>query len=627
LAEIGDSFVRRVHSMPFGAEVIPGGGVRFRLWAPGARRVDLCLSGAAGGERVLAMKRLGQGWYEVMSGEAGPGGLYQYTIDGALRVPDPTSRCQAGDVHGQSEIVDPLSFRWEDPLWGGRPWEEAVIYELHVGTFTPEGTFAGVSSRLDYLVDLGVTAIELMPIADFPGGRNWGYDGVLPFAPDGAYGRPEDLKRLVQAAHGRGLMVFFDVVYNHFGPEGNYLHVYAKSFFNPSRHTPWGAAINFDGEDSRTVRDFFIHNALYWLEEFHLDGLRFDSVHAIWDESHPHILDELAEAVRRGPGARRRVHLVLENDNNAAHYLKRDEQGLVRGYCAQWNDDIHHALHVMLTGETGGYYADYARTPVRHLTRCLTEGFAYQGEVSSYRDGAHRGEPSLGLPPTAFVSFLQTHDQIGNRAFGERIASLAEGQALRAAAALILLAPSPPLLFMGEELGSLQPFFFFCDFGEDLGQKVTEGRRREFAKFPEFRDPTARERIPDPNALDTFKRSVIDWGLLEKPLHHSWLEFYRGLLRLRQSKIVPRLRGISGGQSDCRVFGDCGFSATWILGDGSVLRVLANLGDKAVEGVQKSGGLPLFETPVGVVETLSEGALAPWSVVWTLKPNTGKGAV
>jgi maltooligosyltrehalose trehalohydrolase len=627
LTEIGDSLVRRVHSMPFGAEVLPGGGVRFRLWAPDARKVDLCLSGAAGGERVLAMKPFGRGWYEVTSGEAFPGNLYQYAIDGALRVPDPASRCQAEDVHGQSEIVEPASFGWEDALWRGRPWEEAVIYEFHVGTFTPEGTFAAVSTRLDYLVELGVTAIELMPVADFPGRRNWGYDGVLPFAPDRAYGRPEDLKSLIQAAHGNGLMVFLDVVYNHFGPEGNYLHVYAKPFFNASRQTPWGAAINFDGEDSRTVRDFFIHNALYWLEEFHLDGLRFDSVHAIWDDSRPEILNELADAVRCGPGADRQIHLVLENDNNAAHYLNRDEQNVARGYCAQWNDDIHHVLHVMLTGETGGYYVDYAPAPVRYLTRCLTEGFAYQGEVSGYRDGARRGESSVHLPPTAFVSFLQNHDQTGNRAFGERIASLADRQALRAAAALLLLAPSPPLLFMGEELGSLQPFFFFCDFGDDLGQKVTEGRRREFAKFREFRDPSARERIPDPNALDTFSRSVIDWGLVQQPLHSSWLAFYRGLLRLRQREIVPRLRGVRGGQSDCRVFGDSGFSATWILGDGSVLTVLVNLGDEAINGVRRPGEPLLFETPGGVVETLSEGVLAPWSVVWMLKPHAAKGAI
>ncbi len=440
----------RRHHMPYGAELTEDGSVRFRLWAPGARQIDLCLQ-REDGERLIAMSHRDAGWYELVTREAGASDRYRFRIDGDMRVPDPASRFQPEDVHGPSEIVDPAAFDWHDEDWRGRPWEETVLYEVHVGTFTPEGSFRAIEERLDYLADLGVTAIELMPVADFPGRRNWGYDGVLPYAPDGSYGRPEDLKHLVQCAHQRGLMVFLDVVYNHFGPEGNYLHVYAEPFFTERHHTPWGAGINFDGSGSRDVRDFFIHNALYWLEEYHLDGLRLDAVHAIADDSQPDILQELAVRVHAGPGRNRHVHLVLENDHNAARYLVRSEDGSPRLYVAQWNDDAHHALHLLATGESDGYYEDYADAPTDHLGRTLTEGFAYQGDPSAYRHGERRGEPSSHLPLTAFVNLLQNHDQVGNRALGERIDRLADPRALRAVTAILLLAPSPPLLFMGQE--------------------------------------------------------------------------------------------------------------------------------------------------------------------------------
>ncbi|MBL8541728.1 MAG: malto-oligosyltrehalose trehalohydrolase, partial [Betaproteobacteria bacterium] len=479
--------MRRRHAMPFGCELLPSGGARFRLWAPGARAVALRLHAAGEQPQEAAAAALGQGWFEAERGRARAGDRYQFVIDGDLAVPDPAARWNPEDVHGASAIVDPLAFDWQDTAWRGRPWHEVVLYEVHVGTFSPEGTFAGVEQRLDHLVALGVTAIEIMPVADFPGARDWGYDGALLFSPDAAYGTPDDLKRLVQAAHARRLMVFLDVVYNHFGPEGNYLYVYARQFFTERHHTPWGGAIDFEGPASRTVRDFYVHNALYWIEEFHIDGLRLDAVHAIYDASRPDILVEIAAAVRAGPGADRHVHLVLENDDNAARYLCRggERDGC---YDAQWNDDIHHALHVLLTGESEGYYADYADDPLAHLGRCLAEGFAYQGERSPYREGQPRGEPSAGLPATAFVSFLQNHDQIGNRAFGERLAALAAPERLAAAVAVVLLAPSPPLLFMGEEWGSTQPFLFFCDFEPTLAPQVTAGRRREFERFPRFRD-------------------------------------------------------------------------------------------------------------------------------------------
>ena len=342
------------------------GGVRFRLWAPEAPVLALVLQGAQG-EQILPMMRTHNDWFDIVARDAEPGCRYGFQLGDGLRVPDPASRYQPEDVHGLSEVIDPNAYLWKDEAWRGRPWAEAVIYELHVGTFTRAGTFRAAIEKFDHLAGLGVTAIELMPVADFPGRRNWGYDGVLPFAPDASYGRPEDLKALVDAAHARGLMVFLDVVYNHFGPEGNYLHRYAPQFFSERHRTPWGAAINFDGAGSRTVRDFFIHNALFWLEEYHFDGLRLDAVHAISDDARPDILEELATAVHAGPGRERHVHLVLENDHNAAHYLERDGAGRPRHYVAQWNDDVHHALHVIVTGEREGYYADYADAPLRHL--------------------------------------------------------------------------------------------------------------------------------------------------------------------------------------------------------------------------------------------------------------------
>src|SRR5262249_52567680 len=432
------------------------------------------------------------------------GSRYSFRTDGGTSVPDPASRSNPDDVHAPSMVIDPLAFDWSDDRWTGRPWEEAIIYELHVGAFTSEGSFASAAKRLDYLAELGVTAIELMPLADFPGRRGWGYDGVLPFAPDASYGSVAELKGLIDSAHMPGLMMLLDVVYNHFGPEGNYLGLYAPQFFNPERETPWGAALNFDGAHSRTVREFFIHNALYWLEEYGFDGLRLDAIDRIVDDSSPDIVTELAARIREGPGAQRQVHIVLENDRNEAHLLGRDAQQRPLHATAQWNDDLHHAMHVVLTGETDGYYADYADAPLRHAAHSLAEGFAYQGQPSRYRGGAMRGEPSVHLPPAVFVSFMQTHDQVGNRALGERIGHLVEPRALRAAIACVLLAPSPPLLFMGEEFAASTPFLFFCDFGPELAAAVADGRRREFPRFPPLPDPGAREAVPAPQDVATF---------------------------------------------------------------------------------------------------------------------------
>jgi maltooligosyltrehalose trehalohydrolase len=613
--------------MPFGAESLDEGKVRFRLWAPKAERVELCLAN----QEPLDLSKLEDGWFELVT-HAPAGSQYQYQINGQTKVPDPASRFQPADVHGPSKVIDPNAFDWRDEHWRGRPWEEAVIYELHVGTFTPEGTFAAAEQRLDYLADLGITTVELMPIADFPGARNWGYDGVLPFAPDNCYGNPDDLKRLIQAVHRKGLMVFLDVVYNHFGPEGNYLRTYAPEFFTNRHCTPWGDAINFDGPGSRTVRDFFIHNALYWLEEYHFDGLRFDAVHAIVDESKPDILTELAETVRAKFGPDRRIHLVLENDQNAAHYLtslesQRDaatvgvnQRNTSRLYDAQWNDDIHHALHVLITGETDGYYCDYSEQPIRRLGRCLAEGFDYQGERSRHRNNTPRGEPSRDLPPTSFVSFLQNHDQVGNRAYGERISKLAEPNALKAALVILLLAPSPPLLFMGEEFGADTPFLFFCDFDRDLATAVTQGRRNEFSRFERFSSPDTRASIPDPNAEATFTSSKVDWKTLDEPTHQSWLSFYRDLLALRRDTIVPHLQNLSGRSASFTLGENNSLAVDWKLAGEVTLRLIANLSPNSVTPPTAPAGRLIYSTVEGMTEKLATGQPPPWSVAWFLHP-------
>jgi malto-oligosyltrehalose trehalohydrolase len=511
-------------------------------------------------------------------------------------------------------LVEPTAFAWNELGWYGRPWEEAVIYELHIGTFTQAGTFLAAIERLDHLATLGVTAIEIMPVADFPGARNWGYDGVLPFAPDASYGTPEDLKTLVEAAHARGIMVILDVVYNHFGPEGNYLHVYAPPFFNPAHHTPWGAAINFDATGSRTVRDFFIHNALYWLEEYQMDGLRLDAVHAIRDETRPDFVAELCAAVRDRTVEGRHVHIVLENDRNQASYLGRDARRRPILATAQWNDDIHHAAHVVVTGERDGYYADYAERPLWYFGRCLAEGFGYQGETSAFRGGTLRGDPSVHLPPGAFVSFLQTHDQVGNRAFGERIGQLAAASKLRAAIACWLLAPPPPMLFMGEEFNASTPFLYFCDFAPELAAAVSKGRREEFAQFERFADPGSHE-VPDPAAPETFARSKLRWE--ECARNADWLDLYRHCLLLRHQYLVPLL-GQTGPTGTFTVDDERMLAVDWALGERAALHLRANFSEEPSPRLQLPAGKVLFESE----PTLDDGAgsirLGAYAVLATL---------
>jgi maltooligosyltrehalose trehalohydrolase len=570
-----------LHDMPFGAAPLPGGGVVFRLWAPAAARVGLELDGADTRTMVAGEG----GWHELVAADARAGTRYRFVLPDGTAVPDPASRANPEGVHAASVVVDPTTFAWRDTAWRGRPWHEAVICELHVGTFTEAGTFAAAIDRLPDLVATGFTAIELMPVAQFAGERGWGYDGVLPFAPHAAYGTPDDLRRLVDAAHAVGLMVLLDVVYNHFGPDGNYLHAWCPQFFDESRHTPWGAAIAFDGPHSESVRAFFVHNACYWVEEFHVDGLRMDAVHAIQDRSPQHLCEEIAIALRAiGAAAEppRAVHLVLENDDNAAWLLERDETGAVIAADAQWNDDLHHAAHVIATQQVDGYYADYADAPLARLGRGLAEGFIYQGEMSALRGHPH-GEPSALLPSTAFVAFLQNHDQVGNRALGERIGALVDeagAQRLDCLRAALLLAPQVPLLFMGEDWDASTPFLYFCDFHGELADAVRDGRRQEFARFAAFADASARARIPDPNAASTFDACVLRWAERGAPPHAARLAATRELLALRARHLVPRLAHASLGGTFTEDEGL--LQVHWVLGAGALWHLALNLRDVAL---------------------------------------------
>ena len=564
----------------FGARLLDPAHTRFRFWAPSVERVALEIAGRT----PLPMRPAGGGWFELEA-ECGAGTRYRYRISEELAVPDPASHAQDGDVHGASIVCDPAGYRWQHDDWRGRPWHETVLYELHVGTC---GGFAGVGQTLEQLAALGISAVELMPVADFPGPRNWGYDGVLPYAPDTAYGTPDQLKALVDHAHGLGIMVFLDVVYNHFGPDGNYLGSYAKPFFRDDIHTPWGQAIDFR---RREVRDFFTQNALYWLEEFRFDGLRLDAVHAISEKDW---LVEMARTVRAALPSDRHVHLVLENDDNTASLLAPGEL-----FDAQWNDDFHHALHVLLTGESEGYYIGYVDEPAQKLARCLAEGFIYQGEPSPYADNKPRGEPSAHLPPSAFVAFLQNHDQVGNRAFGDRLRALANPHALRAALGLLLLSPQIPLLFMGEEFGATQPFLYFTAHQTpELADAVRDGRRQEFARFPAFADPASRERIPDPNAEQTFAASR------PKPDERDgqagrWERWVGELLEARHAHLVPRLNGTTS--LGAHALDTAAVAAHWTLGDGKILSLALNLGADHVEFEHgavpfPSGSTVIFET-------------------------------
>ena len=569
---------------------------RFRLWAPAATRVDLLL------QQSHAMQRGDDGWFSAEIAGVTAGAHYTFRIDDEIDVPDPASDFQPQDVFGPSEVIDHAAFSWRATDWRGRPWQEAVILESHVGTFTQDGSYRAMIGKLDHLVQTGITALELLPLADFAGERNWGYDGVLWYAPDSAYGRPEDLKALIDEAHLRGLMVFLDVVYNHFGPEGNYLGRYAPGFFTKT-HTPWGSAIDYRVPQ---VRAFAIENALHWLRDYRFDGLRLDAVNSIVEPGGLSLLNDLSMAVGElAAETGRHIHLVLENGDNRASILDAVQDPPRGKYRAQWNDDYHHAWRVLMTGEKQGYYCDYQRAPLNDIARSLSSGFVYQGEMSEFR-GDKRGESSGTLAPTAFINFLQNHDQIGNRAFGDRLAAVADPRAIEAALAVMLLAPAIPMLFMGEEWGSKTPFPFFCDFKGDLADAVRKGRRSEYA----WAYAQCGDEVPDALAPSTFQSAVLDWKEHAGPAAQRRLALLRELLTLRRLEIVPRLAGAAFG--DAKSAGDGLLTASWRMGDGATLRLLANLSDRQIaNSLGEFRGTLIWGSELGQ-------SVPPWSVHWRI---------
>ncbi|AVR04252.1 malto-oligosyltrehalose trehalohydrolase [Pluralibacter gergoviae] len=508
----------------WGAEFIADNAVRFRVWAEGQASLTLRLAG-----RELAMTRSPDGWFEIEAADVVHGDEYQFLLADGTAVADPASRAQADSVNGPSLVIDPRRYPHRQTAWRGRPWEETVIYELHIGTFTPEGTLRAAIERLPYLAGIGITQLEVMPVAQFGGSRGWGYDGVLLYAVHSAYGTPGDFHAFIDAAHALGMSVVLDIVLNHFGPEGNYLPRLSPGFFDSARMTPWGNGIAYQNP---AVRDYIRDAPLFWLSEYRLDGLRFDAIDQIEDDPDDHVLVEIAQRIRQHLPDRH-VHLTTEDSRNVIFLHPRDEDGGAPLFTGEWNDDYHNAAHVFATGETRGYYQDFAERPGEKLARAMAEGFAYQGEVSP-QTGEPRGVPCLGQPPSFFVDFIQNHDQTGNRAQGERLIALAGADATRILQAALLLSPHVPLLFMGEEYGETRPFLFFTDFHGELAKAVREGRAKEFAGHAGHGDA-----VPDPNDLETFRRSKLDWQRMQSADGQAWLALVRALIALRQRRIAP----------------------------------------------------------------------------------------
>ncbi|WP_185983846.1 malto-oligosyltrehalose trehalohydrolase [Aureimonas mangrovi] len=548
-------------------------GTRFRLWAPHAKGVELIHEGV-GSRTQMPMSRSEDGWWEIVTTEVPVNAGYGFRVDNGHVVPDPAARAQLSDVHGLSRLVDPNAHVWRTGDWKGRPWHECVFYELHTGTFSPEGTFDGVVARLDHLKATGITAIELLPVAQFGGRRGWGYDGVLLYCPHEAYGGAEGLKRLVDAAHERGLMVFLDVVYNHFGPDGNYIPSYLPDFFHAEIPTPWGPSIAYD---EKPVRDFMIENALYWLEEYRIDGLRLDAIDSIKDtDGGTPFVQELAERVRAHV-TDRHVHITTEDDRNIVWHIERGPEGAIPLVSGEWNDDFHHTAHVLATGEQEGYYKDFDPTSAEEMATALASGFVYQGVDSSHR-GKKVGHLSAHLPPTAFVNFIQNHDQIGNRAFGDKLRSLASARAHDCLVPILLLSPQIPLMFQGDEFGDCNSFCFFTDFHGELGEAVSKGRKEEFSHFAAFQDSRARAVFPDPNDPATFQTSRIDWTQLARPVNKRRLQVTQELLAARAEHLFPLLEHAPGDCGSALVDGRA-FAVAWKLAPGKVWHLFANLSD------------------------------------------------
>ncbi|MGD0885017.1 MAG: malto-oligosyltrehalose trehalohydrolase [Thermodesulfovibrionales bacterium] len=539
-----------------GASIVSYGGVTFKVWAPKADAISVKI--VSGGERVIELKKQGQGYFAETIEGVYTGDRYFFVLDQSGHYPDPASRFQPDGVHGPSGVIDPDEFLWDDHEWRGTALQEFVIYELHAGTFTAEGTFETIIPHLDYLTDLGITAVELMPVAQFPGNRNWGYDGVYPFAPQNTYGGPNGLKKLINAAHKKGLSVILDVVYNHLGPEGNYLCRYGP-YFTGKYRTLWGDAINFDGPFSDEVRRFFINNALYWINEYHIDALRLDAVQGIFDFSARHFLEELQEAVHaQAKASGRNIHIIAESDLNDVKVINPVARGGY-GLDAQWNDDFHHALHALITSETIGYYEDFGR--VEHLGNALRDGFVYSGQYSRFRKRRH-GNSSKERPARQFVVFSQSHDQVGNRMAGDRLSQTQPLEKLKLAAGVVLLSPYIPLLFMGEEYGETAPFQYFISHADtSLVEAVRKGRREEFASF------RWEGEAPDPQAESTFIHSQLSIALRAQGNHRVLYEFYRELIRLR--KELPALSNLNKEDMEIIIFEDkhALFVRRWVNSD------------------------------------------------------------
>ncbi|WP_312242308.1 malto-oligosyltrehalose trehalohydrolase [Pantoea sp.] len=570
----------------WGAEYVAADTVRFRLWATGQDKVTLRLGGE---ERE--MNPSGDGWFELELSQVAPGAEYNFVLADGTVVPDPASRAQKADVNGPSLVIDPTRYHWQNTEWRGRPWIETVVYEMHIGTFTPEGTFQAAIEKLPYLADLGVTMLEVLPVSQFAGNRGWGYDGVLLYAPHSAYGTPDDFKAFIDAAHGYGLSVVLDIVLNHFGPEGNYLPLLSPAFFHKERKTPWGAGIAYDVD---AARRYIVEAPLYWLKEYHLDGLRFDAIDQIEDTSEKHALIEIAERIR-AEIADRSIHLTTEDSRNVIFLHPRAQDGSVPLFTGEWNDDLHNAVHVFATGETHAYYQDFARQPEKRVARTLAEGFAYQGEVSPH-SGKKRGVDSTGQPPVAFVDFIQNHDQVGNRAQGERLITLAGADRTRVLLAMLLFSPHIPLLFMGEEYGETNPFLFFTDFHGDLAKAVREGRAKEFEGHADYEG----ESVPDPNAKQTFEMSKLDWSKPGGKEGGAWLALSREMLALRQKYVVPLLAD-AGGNSGKIVETAEGFVAvSWTFPQGT-LSIALNIGER-VQPLPDQPGETIFAWPQAASE-------------------------
>ena len=603
--------------MPFGTRILPDGGVSFRLWAPEAKSAEL-IEVTGDTHRVHPAGKLPKGWYETILAHAAAGTRYQWRINGEVTVPDPASRFNPEGPHAPSQVVDPTGFGW-DAGWQGRPWSEVVLYEMHVGTFTPEGTYAAAESRLDALAETGITALELMPLSDFPGRFGWGYDGVLPYAPHAAYGSPDELKHFIQAAHRKGLMVFLDVVYNHFGPDGNYIGLYAPQFFSKVHTNPWGNSLNFDREGSDTVRAFFVQNALYWLQEYRFDGLRLDAIHAIVDDSALDVVDELAlkvhETIRD-----REVHLVLENENNG--YQRLPEGGR---YDAQWNDDFHHVMYVVLSGDTAGYYQDFGQRPVALLARALTHGFLWEGAKRSPEGARLDLREAPAQPLGAMVNFLNNHDQSGNRAFGERFNELVPKAALPLATALMLLSPATPMLFAGEEYGATTPFLYFADWEGDLRDAVCEGRLRDFGHFAQRADGSTDE-PPPPCDTATFEASRLDWQAAAGDAARAWRGLVREMLAIRRQWFAPRLGRLIDGAHVAHMHDERSFVLRWRYDNSETIELQARLADSDMPApapatapwAPLADAQTLFTT--GSIDDRTWGA---WSARWTFGREVG----